>query len=237
VRKSNQEGSNDRPHRGGWACIVGGIVGLSAICGPMLPKSASAETPLPIQKTVTVLVFNYSQASERTLTEAEHQAGLILAAAGFDTTWLNCPIHPTPNADPACNSDNSSGQIRLRVLNRINRDFLRDSVFGFTIAPIFVSVSYESALRMAHSDNSDSETPVILGCVVAHETGHLLLGPNAHSASGIMQARWDRATLDRAMKGSLRFTPEQAKIIRLQGTAMGLNGRPLPQAPSLASQK
>ena len=28
----------------------------------------------------------------------------------------------------------------------------------------------------------------ILGCVVAHELGHVLLGPRSHSAEGIMAA-------------------------------------------------
>ena len=31
---------------------------------------------------------------------------------------------------------------------------------------------------------------VVLGPVLAHELGHLLLGPNSHSEKGIMRLRW-----------------------------------------------
>jgi len=34
------------------------------------------------------------------------------------------------------------------------------------------------------------EAEVVLGRVITHELGHLLLGKNAHSAAGIMRAGW-----------------------------------------------
>jgi len=55
---------------------------------------------------------------------------------------------------------------------------------------------------------------VILGDVVAHEIGHLLLGSRAHSATGIMRGWWDRAQLQRALTGRQLFTPEQSARIR-----------------------
>jgi hypothetical protein len=58
---------------------------------------------------------------------------------------------------------------------------------------------------------SDAE---ILGHVIAHEVGHLLLGTNSHSAVGVMRARWDREELEQASRGSLRFTPAQAAMMR-----------------------
>ena len=30
----------------------------------------------------------------------------------------------------------------------------------------------------------------MLGCAIAHEVGHLLLGPSSHSAGGIMHGEW-----------------------------------------------
>src|SRR5215831_12944272 len=32
--------------------------------------------------------------------------------------------------------------------------------------------------------------PPVLGAIIAHEAGHLLLGENSHSSAGIMRARW-----------------------------------------------
>jgi hypothetical protein len=54
----------------------------------------------------------------------------------------------------------------------------------------------------------------LLGDVVAHEVGHLLLGANSHGRSGIMAARWQVEELQLASKGLLEFTPEEAKRLR-----------------------
>jgi hypothetical protein len=52
--------------------------------------------------------------------------------------------------------------------------------------------------------------PIILGCDIAHEIGHLLLGSESHSASGIMQGHWER--------GQIRQAVTQ-KRMRLQSSA------------------
>ena len=51
----------------------------------------------------------------------------------------------------------------------------------------------------------------VLGHVLAHEIGHLLLPPNSHSGAGIMAARID---LVRVENGSLWFDPHQGLMIR-----------------------
>ena len=54
---------------------------------------------------------------------------------------------------------------------------------------------------------------VILGNVIAHEIGHILLGPGSHSETGIMSFPWGRKQLLDASRGLLLFTPEQARNI------------------------
>jgi len=54
----------------------------------------------------------------------------------------------------------------------------------------------------------------LLGLAVAHEFGHLLLGPRAHSAEGIMHANWSHRDMQRGAQGQLRFTAQQAPLIR-----------------------
>ena len=49
---------------------------------------------------------------------------------------------------------------------------------------------------------------------MAHELGHLLLGSNAHSSTGIMRAHWQGEELHRLSRGSLEFTSEQADHMR-----------------------
>jgi hypothetical protein len=46
----------------------------------------------------------------------------------------------------------------------------------------------------------------VLAHVMAHEVGHLLLGPGGHGEKGIMRATWSRVELKGTQNGSLRFT-------------------------------
>jgi hypothetical protein len=54
----------------------------------------------------------------------------------------------------------------------------------------------------------------ILGNVIAHELGHLLLGSNSHASMGIMKGRWQGEELRRAARGGLLFTAEQSDHMR-----------------------
>ena len=58
------------------------------------------------------------------------------------------------------------------------------------------------------------ETSLLLGHVMAHELGHLLLPHGAHSLAGLMRPAWDRAQVRAATEGLLTFTPDQADLIR-----------------------
>ena len=166
---------------------------------------------------IRVRVNNYTQASPAILAGAEREAGRILDRAGLRTVWLDCPAKPS-TADPQdpCRKALEANDIVLRVLSESTQNKFRDTVFGFAVVPILASVYYDYAAHLARSDNAEFEIPVILACVIAHEVGHLLLGSNSHSASGIMQLHWERGQIRHAMTGTLLFTPEQAKLIQAE---------------------
>jgi hypothetical protein len=71
----------------------------------------------------------------------------------------------------------------------------------------------------------------ILGYVMAHEIGHLLLGSNSHSRSGIMQGEWHGDQLRSIALGELLFTAEQAERMRERVAARARENGP---EPSLA---
>lgn len=58
--------------------------------------------------------------------------------------------------------------------------------------------------------------PRVMGAVVAHELGHLLLGTNSHGTHGIMAPLWSSKQLQRAEYGMLRFTRDQTERMQSQ---------------------
>jgi len=87
-------------------------------------------------------------------------------------------------------------------------------MFGFATGDM-ASVFYGRVEDFASdADFNGNEMPLILGDVMAHELGHLLLGTNSHSPAGIMRANWDREHVRRAFRGCEIFSPQESALIR-----------------------
>jgi hypothetical protein len=139
-----------------------------------------------------------------------------LAEAGLKTVWLDCPIVPLNSPQNPCPEPINDGDIRLRILSVPAPNSLPDTVFGFAIAPTLATVYSESAFRFSKDDEGEYEAPAILGCAIAHEIGHLLLGSNKHSVSGVMCARWERKHVRQAQMGAMVFSPDQARLMQAE---------------------
>jgi hypothetical protein len=192
------------------------LVGLIGVISCTFPGTifASGADSSPMLR---VRVNNYTQASPAILAGAEREAGRILGNAGLRTVWLDCPAgHSTADSQDPCREPLEATDIALRVLPESTQNKFQDTVFGFAVVPVLASVYYDYAAHLARSDNAEFEIPIILGYVIAHEIGHLLLGSNSHSASGIMQGHWERGQIRQAVTGTLGFTPEQAKLIQAE---------------------
>jgi hypothetical protein len=176
---------------------------------------ARAAEPDP---TITARVVNYTAATPATIAKAEHQTDRILGEAGLHVIWLDCPLGQSASiiTDP-CQQPLKPTEIVLRVLSDHRRNGVQDDAFGFAVLPVLASVYYEHAVGLARSEGAEFEVSTILGCVMAHEIGHLLLGSNSHSDTGIMQGQWERKQVRQLMWGNLHFTPQQSKLIRAEG--------------------
>jgi len=193
---------------------------------------ANVAEPSPMLR---VRVNNYTQASRLIIAKAEREAGRILGEAGLRVVWIDCPMEHYGGAhvpQNPCLEPLEATDIVLRVLSERTQNKFQDTVFGFAVVPIFASVYYDYALRSAKRDNDEFEVPVILGCVIAHELGHLLVGSNSHSGSGVMQPQWGRKQVKQALTGGLRFTHDQSKRIQAE-----VEKRTSVQNSSLAEQR
>jgi hypothetical protein len=195
-------------------------LGLVAVCALMalvgLPFSQTACAAPGPNLAITVRVYDYTQASPTILARAELEAGRIFGEAGLNLVWLDCTPGPTLISPNPCHEAIEDEDVRVRILLAPVRNGLQDSAFGFAIAPALATVYYETALGFARYDERGFEAPIVLGCVMAHEIGHLLLGSNGHSFSGIMRARWNRGDIQEALMGAMHFTPKQATLMQAE---------------------
>lgn len=94
---------------------------------------------------------------------------------------------------------------------------LADGIFGVSFldhdAGAYADIFFEP-IRQFHEQNREISLAPILGDVLAHELGHLLLGSNAHSRDGIMQPHWTKEQLQQVAMGRMRFSKEQVTRMR-----------------------
>ena len=145
---------------------------------------------------VKIAIHNDARIPERVLMQAAHEASRIFRQAGVDTVWIVCQ---TSNAGTSYSArlSFSSGSRPLVVAHRAMwSSQLGDSTFGIAFLSeegvgVYSDVFYPLVEKL-HSD-CDASLSRVLGHVMAHEIGHLLLGLQSHSALGIMQPHWQGA--------------------------------------------
>ena len=73
--------------------------------------------------------------------------------------------------------------------DRANRTESRKTVFGRASRPIRRAYIFYDRI-LDHARLTGSNVARLLGAVIAHEVGHLLLPAFSHSPTGIMRAHW-----------------------------------------------
>jgi hypothetical protein len=171
-----------------------------------------------------VSVFNRAQVPEDKLMQAEARAEKIMSRAGIQLTWLNCPVSapapvtegpPSPTISESCRAIHFPEHVAITILDRplnatgdtFGQAFLNQEGTGSYIDVYYAKVSAlhpETAIAPAE----------ILGYVISHEIGHLELGLDSHSKTGLMRALWDSKSLSDAAKGQLLFSSSQVTAMR-----------------------
>jgi hypothetical protein len=154
---------------------------------------------------VAIRLFHTDQIGGCTLADAEWVASNVLATAGVHVRWSNGPERTQPTA---------AETIDISFLDsmsaRRNPAALAES-FPFASGGMRVLVFFDRV-----SDFAGREPllfPRALGYTLAHEIGHVLMGTDSHSLSGVMKAHWTDEDHYAIWSRGLSFTPEQAAMI------------------------
>ena len=145
------------------------------------PIAATAER----EATIVLHVTNYADLSREVLEGAMARVAMIYERIGVRIAWVDDMGSVRRHAD---------GQLHLTVLllsremaeKQISAAGIKEGVLGLAHpeggrASIFCD-------RIAAAPGAPKYFPVPLGDVIAHEVGHLMLGANSHSRTGIMRA-------------------------------------------------
>lgn len=183
------------------------LVGAITLLGPVFPATVFA-SEANNGSAITVLVFNFRQAPPETMANAEKEAGRIFEQVSVPVTWRECPTGNEP-----CRKGSGRVFILAMMAGPVQNKFA-DTISGYALLPAHLATVYYDYLpRMPDGHGNKNDTALVLGCVIAHELGHLLLGAQGHSLAGIMQAHWGIEQTQLALMSQLSFLPEEARLM------------------------
>lgn len=165
--------------------------------------SARAQTPV-----LRVRVLDYADVPAATLNSFAPAAREVFEQSGIGTEWPTCRIQArrgdcSPIAD---------GDVYVKIVPKpVEGDKAK---FGTTIRQGKRSLfSYVFWTRVEQAARHYGVAPsLLLGEVIAHETGHLL--GLEHAVKGIMQCQFGAPEILRAGQGNLHFSREEAAALR-----------------------
>jgi hypothetical protein len=194
----------------GWGGRVGVLLLVAGIA-----SAAELTAQVPPRQAVRVLIRDYARLSPSTLVQAEWTASYVLRQAGVLLEWAECRIHEgDPPKDPACGLAVTAMDLQLQIIDAAMAKHTGKTgqCLGYAVVTgrldSIASVFAHRALELEKRNFADRAA--ILGAIIAHEIGHLLLGRSRHSGSGIMRAQWGDEDLKLIAKGRMWFTEEEA---------------------------
>jgi hypothetical protein len=170
-------------------------------------------TPVFAAERMTVSVCTEGHPGTKLVAEAESDSAAVFRSLDVEIAWTPC--HSAPIGEEAARQHWFT--VRLRngkpffTPAMLSLDTLGEAFFADDQPAYLAEVYYEASQQFASLRNVDPS--LLLGCVIAHELGHLLLGPG-HAAHGIMRAAWNNLELDEMRFGRLKFNSAESDEIR-----------------------
>ncbi len=173
---------------------------------------------------VTVYVSNFAQVPGTVLAQARQEAGRIYRAAGVTLEWVDCASNVEESFRyPACQPpDSQQNWLTLRLVSRSSMGDLRlgPLTMGLAAVPTEGGFGHLALIctECAEEALGGRSYPygAIVGGLMAHEIGHLLLGTMRHSAVGLMRSPWNQEDWEHAAQGRMVFTRKEAQRIGTQ---------------------
>ena len=181
---------------------------------------------------VKIRIYNYAHVPEGTLDPATVDAARIFEKSGVAVDWEVCRVRESAEVsdDPACGGPVEANEFTLRIVAEESTRHAADrgvpEVLGYSvISPdhlgIMATVLFRRVGNLA--ERSGNDTSSLLGRVMAHEVGHLLLGSNGHAPIGLMRAVWKLNPTALRDDSEWSFSREEAARLRQRAARQSTN--------------
>ncbi len=186
--------------------VNGLVIGLIMTVAAGTPRCVATPT-----LRLTLVIYDHAHVRTETLAAAENTVSEIFGHANVQLIWRDGFAYAAERygaLDPAPD-DPATLVVKLQPESDAVRYGVRSVCggIGFASGAIVFVRSFD-----ARSPTSEATR---LGYVIAHELGHMLLGPNAHALVGIMRGTFLAEDWEKAAQGTLGFTRSQNQRIRM----------------------
>lgn len=162
---------------------------------------------------MNVALCNLGGLRESTVANAKAETELVFRSAGTRVVWMDCREFPPSGAQARApgfvvrlRTDFSPPPAGPMSLDTMGRAFIPEGGAGYLADVYFQTVQAVAAQHMI-------DAGVLLGFVIAHELGHLLLGPG-HVQNGLMQGAWNGRQTQALRQRWLKFNKAAGDQIR-----------------------
>jgi hypothetical protein len=172
-------------------------------------------------RTITIRIHNYAQVKPTVLLPAKKTAAEILKKAGVETIWVECYSGQASLSDAECAHPMTPLDLTLNLLpqSQTKHFHSRDEILGVALLPGGEDFGFYAYVfcggAKAYAAHHELDLSRLLGHVIAHELGHLLLGANSHSGTGIMQPCWNVNDLIAIGHGGMSFSFSEKKKLQM----------------------
>lgn len=173
---------------------------------------------------ILVRVYDNAGVPPAELTEALKRSYEILRRAEVTVDWAQCPAHRVGSVPAICDTPPGHSDMVVRLVEGAEKDRDRRPLGQPLLDPstgkgVFATVFINRVDRLAEVAQYSRST--VLGRAIAHEIGHLILGTNSHSESGLMREVWTVEQLVKNRPQDWQFSPAQTSELRSAWLAGG----------------
>jgi hypothetical protein len=172
---------------------------------------------------VTAQIHDYARVQPAQLLRSRALVARVYEKIGVRLDWLATVQQPIRQAEPDVEGTRPPAQIAqltviIETAEMAKSGNVPDGVLGYAVVPAdggmgrIAYVLYERVHQVAREGGRNESD--LLAFVMAHETGHLLLGRGVRAPVGLMKCHWERREMQRLEAHTLEFSEAHALRIR-----------------------